>query len=229
MGDLIGDSSRAPRPIPAPSSSPWGCIPDFESTRSFATLKAARATQAAPEQAGRLHAGLAGTEAGLGHGHGRLFRSRLPGVPVSPADPFSLPGLTPGTNWPPGVWRGLGFDLQSDTFQPVQSLMLGLPMAPTPRSSGRRNGRGGRASKTSANAIHLAPVIGEWAGLGNRSRLPCSAGGQALGWTCSPTLRQLQRLRGGHLGLGQVGVHERAGPGYLGTGARVWVIDAGRP
>jgi type-IV secretion system protein TraC len=128
-----------------------------------------------------------------------------------------------------GVWRGLGFDLQADTFLNLQSLMLGLPMAYTPSLQQEAKRAGRESLKTSANAIHLAPVIGEWAGLGEPVMALFGRRGQALGVDlfANPS-GNYNACVVGTSGSGKSVFMNELALGYLGTGARVWVIDAGR-
>ena len=84
-------------------------------------------------------------------------------------------------------------------------------------------------TKTSANAVHLAPTDRRVAGhrhtraAPRRPARPVDADRRLR-----QPRRQLQRGDCRHLRLGQVAVAQRDRRAYLGTGARVWIIDVGR-
>ena len=231
MGGLIGDFIQGSQAYSCPFLITLGIrIPDFESTRSFATLKAARATQAAQSKLASFMpdwqeqkldwdtAMAAYSEAGsLVYLYHQLTLFSAPAHAAK--DELAARG----------VWRGLGFDLQADTFLNLQSLLLGLPMAYSAslQQEARRAGR--ESLKTTANAIHLAPVIGEWAGLGEPVMALFGRRGQALGVDlfANPS-GNYNACVVGTSGSGKSVFMNELALGYLGSGARVWVIDAGR-
>jgi conjugal transfer ATP-binding protein TraC len=231
MGGLIGDFVQGSQAYSCPFLITLGLrIPDYESTRSFATLKAARATQAAqsklaafmPDWQEQKQDWDTAMAAYSGAGSLVYLHHQL--------TLFSLPAHAARDELAArGVWRGLGFDLQADTFLNLQSLMLGLPMAYTPSLQQEAKRAGRESLKTSANAIHLAPVIGEWAGLGEPVMALFGRRGQALGVDlfANPS-GNFNACVVGTSGSGKSVFMNELALGYLGTGARVWVIDAGR-
>ena len=108
------------------------------------------------------------------------------------------------------VWRARGFELMPDTYMQVQALLASLPMSLSPAlqhdiAQARRF-----STKTLANAVNLAPLLGEWTGHG-RARHPALRAARP-GDGDRPLLEhggELQRRGRRDLGLGQVLVHER--------------------
>ena len=78
------------------------------------------------------------------------------------------------------IWRGRGFELNNDTYMHRQALMACLPMTLSEKlhNDMRRMRRVSR--KTVANAIHLAPVIGEWRGTATPTLILAGRRGQLM-------------------------------------------------
>ncbi len=78
------------------------------------------------------------------------------------------------------IWRGRGFELNNDTYMHRQALMACLPMTLSGKlhNDMRRMRRVSR--KTVANAIHLAPVIGEWRGTATPTLILAGRRGQLM-------------------------------------------------
>jgi conjugal transfer ATP-binding protein TraC len=230
MGALIGDFLQGSQAYSCPFLITLGIrIPDYESTRSFATLKSARATQAAQSRMAAFMPDWQDnkldwdTAMAAFSGAGSLVHL------YHQLTLFSQPRQAAKDELAArGVWRGLGFDLQEDSFLHLQSLFLGLPMAYT-RSLQQEAKRAGRDSlKTSANAIHLAPLIAEWEGLGEPVIALFGRRGQAMGLDlfANPS-GNYNACVVGTSGSGKSVFMNELAQGYLGIGAKVWVIDAG--
>ena len=78
------------------------------------------------------------------------------------------------------IWRGRGFELNNDIYMHRQALMACLPMTLSAKlhNDMRRMRRVSR--KTVANAIHLAPVIGEWRGTATPTLILAGRRGQLM-------------------------------------------------
>lgn len=127
------------------------------------------------------------------------------------------------------IWRARGFELNADIFMHRQALLASLPMTLSPAfhtdlAKMRRVTR-----KTVGNAIHMAPVIGEWRG----TRTPTMIFGGRRGQIVALDLydNDLGNYNGAVIGAPGSGksvfLNELAWS-YRGTGAKVWVLDLGR-
>jgi conjugal transfer ATP-binding protein TraC len=78
------------------------------------------------------------------------------------------------------IWRGRGFELNNDTYMHRQALIASLPMTLSARlyNDMRRMRRVSR--KTVANAVHLAPLIGEWRGTSTPTLILAGRRGQLM-------------------------------------------------
>lgn len=127
------------------------------------------------------------------------------------------------------IWRGRGFQLNGDTYMHRQALLASLPMTLSEAfhkdlSKMRRVSR-----KTSANAVHLAPLIGEWRG----TRSPCLVFGGRRGQLI--TLDLFDNDLGnpnaaiiGAPGSGKSVLMNEMAWSYRATGALVRMLDLGR-
>ncbi|MBB4730475.1 type IV secretion system protein TraC [Xanthomonas arboricola] len=127
------------------------------------------------------------------------------------------------------IWRGRGFQLNSDVYLHRQALLASLPMTLTPRfhkdlAKMRRVSR-----KTLANAVHLAPLIGEWRG----TRTPALVFGGRRGQLMTLDLfdNDLGNYNAaiiGAPGSGKSVLMNELAWSYRAIGAKVWMIDLGR-
>ena len=62
------------------------------------------------------------------------------------------------------IWRGRGFEVNNDTYLHRQALLAALPMTLSAKLHADMKRMRRVTRKTVANAIHLAPLIGEWRG-----------------------------------------------------------------
>ena len=62
------------------------------------------------------------------------------------------------------IWRAAGFELNSDVYMHRQALLASLPMTLTPAFHSDMKKMKRVTRKSMANAIHLAPLLGEWRG-----------------------------------------------------------------
>jgi conjugal transfer ATP-binding protein TraC len=128
------------------------------------------------------------------------------------------------------IFRARGFELSRDTMMMTQGLIGSLPMTMSSAFHADLGRMKRVTTKTSANAVHLAPLIAEWQGTGTPVLV---LGGRRGPGDADRRLRQpgrqLQRRYRRHLGgLGKSLLLNEIAASYLGTGARVWIIDVGR-
>lgn len=127
------------------------------------------------------------------------------------------------------IWRARGFNLVSQQYLQVPGILTSLPMGFTPTMHKFYKRTGVTHRKVHANAINMGPLLGEWKG------------------TTTPVLQlvgrrgQLMALdlfdnKGGNYnfavaassGSGKSVLANEIAVGYLGVGAKVFIIDVGR-
>lgn len=230
MGALTGDFVQGALAYPCPFLLTLSIrIPDYETTRNVVTFKAARATQ-------RANSKMAGMMPDW-QDHKVDWDLAMRAYDNSSAiinmqhtlALFCRPEDTEKVELAArAVWRARGFDLQEDTYVQAQSLMLSLPATLTPTmqkdiATGKRD-----TSKTSLNAIHMAPLIAEWTGLGDPVLTLFGRRGQIMGIDlfANPS-GNFNAAVVGVSGSGKSVLMEELAMSYLGAGGRVWVADVG--
>lgn len=127
------------------------------------------------------------------------------------------------------IWRARGFELNADVYQHRQALLASLPMTLSPVFHGDMKKMKRVTRKTMGNAIHLAPLIGEWRGTKTPTMLFGGRRGQLM------TLDVYDNDLGnynfaiiGAPGSGKSVLMNEMAWSYLSIGARVWMLDLGR-
>lgn len=231
MGALIGDYYQMALAIPCPFLITMGAIIlDYESARTKAQMKAARATQAAGSYMAHFQPDLQDRKRdwdmvlrAFDNGrnvvqmyHQIVLISRLEDVARS-------------EHAVRAVWRARGFDLAKDVYLQHQALVAAMPCTLTPALQKDLQMFGRAGTKTADNAVMTAPLIAEWKGTETPALTLFGRRGQIMTF-------DLFDNKGGNYnfavaalsGSGKsVFVNEMAFR-YLGTGAKVWIIDVGR-
>ena len=127
------------------------------------------------------------------------------------------------------IWRARGFELNADVYMQRQALLASLPMTLSESFHADLRKMRRVTRKTMGNAIHLAPLIGEWRG----TRTPVLIFGGRRG--------QLMTLDLYDNDLGNYNFAVIGAPGsgksvllnemawsYRAVGAKVWMLDLGR-
>ena len=231
MGSLIGDLMQPALQYTAPFLLTMGAhVLDPNVTRSVVTANHVRATQNAkskmsevmPDVAKKLQDWTAAAEA-LDTG-GSLVSLYHQLAIFSPPEQAVSAHETANA-----IWRGRGFQLNADTYMHRQALIASLPMTLSERfhkdlAKMRRVSR-----KTMANAIHLAPLIGEWRG----TRTPALVFGGRRGQLM--TLDLFDNDLGnynfaiiGAPGAGKSVLMNEMAWSYRAIDAKVWMLDLGR-
>jgi len=127
------------------------------------------------------------------------------------------------------IWRGRGFQLNGDVYLHRQALLASLPMTLTPRFHKDLVKMRRVTHKTVANAIHLAPLIGEWRG----TRTPALVFGGRRGQLMTLDLfdNDLGNYNAaiiGAPGSGKSVLMNELAWSYRAIGAKVWMLDLGR-
>jgi len=231
MGALIGDYYQMALSIPCPFLITMGAITlDYESAKTKAHMKAARATQAAGSYMAHFQPDLQDRKRdwdmvlrAFDNGrnvvqmyHQIVLLSRIEDVSRS-------------EHAVRAVWRARGFDLAKDVYLQHQALMASLPCTLTPALQKDLQVFGRAGTKTADNAVMSSPLIAEWKGTETPVLTLFGRRGQIMAF-------DLFDNQGGNFnfsvaalsGSGKsVFVNEIAFR-YLGTGTKVWVIDVGR-
>jgi conjugal transfer ATP-binding protein TraC len=231
MGALIGDYYQLALAIPCPFLITMGAIIlDYESARTKAQMKAARATQAAGSYMAHFQPDLQDRKRDWdmvlrAFDNGRnVVQMYHQMVLVS-----RLEDASRSEHAVRAVWRARGFDLAKDFYLQHQALVAAMPCTLTPglQKDLRLFGRAG--TKTADNAVMTSPLIAEWKGTETPMITLFGRRGQIMTF-------DLFDNKGGNYnfavaalsGSGKsVFVNELAFR-YMGAGAKVWIVDVGR-
>lgn len=231
MGALIGDYYQMALSIPCPFLITMGAITlDYESARTKAQIKAARATQAAGSYMAHFQPDLQDRKRDWdmvlrAFDNGRNVVQMYHQI-VLITRPEDAPRAEHAIR---SVWRARGFDLAKDVYLVHQALTAAMPCTLTPglQSDLRTFGRVG--TKTADNAVMTAPLIAEWKGTETPVLTLFGRRGQIMTFDLFDNTGGNYNFAVAALsGSGKsVFVNEMAFR-YLGTGAKVWIIDVGR-
>lgn len=231
MAGIVGDFYQANLQYPCPFLFTLGVhLPDLESAKAGAQMKAARATHDAETPMAKFLPDFALKKRdwdivmhALAEGHSMvqlyhqlvLFAPKAQGVQAEQAARAIL--------------RARNWEACSDRFMQTQGLLAALPMTLSKDmwSDSKRMER--FSTKTTGNAMHMAPILADWKGTGTPTLMLFSRRGQVMHFD----------LFDNQEGNYNVAVAAASGSGksfllneitisYLGTGGRVWIIDVGR-
>ncbi|OQC18079.1 type IV secretion system protein TraC [Candidatus Skiveiella danica] len=231
MGSLIGDLYQATLQYPCPFMITLGVhVLDPEATRNWAYLKSARATTNATSYMARflpdmqerkldwdivLKAMDDGKQLVSLQHQVALFAPRLE---MARAEQSAR-----------SIFRARGFELSRDTMMMTQGLIGSLPMTMSPPFHADLARMKRVTTKTSANAVHLAPLIAEWQGTGTPVLLLGGRRGQLMQIDVYDNPAGNYNVAiAGTSGSGKSLLLNEIAASYLGTDARVWIIDVGR-
>jgi conjugal transfer ATP-binding protein TraC len=231
MGSLIGDLYQATLQYPCPYMLTLGVhVLDPEATRSWAYLKAARATTNATSYMARFLPDMQERKSdwdivlkAMDDGQQLVSLQHqvmlfAPGGDMARAEQSAR-----------SIFRARGFELSRDTMMMTQGLIGSLPMTLSPPFHADLSRMKRVTTKTSANAVHLAPLIAEWQGTGTPVLLLGGRRGQLMQIDVydNPSGNYNVAIAGTS-GSGKSLLLNEIAASYLGTGARVWIIDVGR-
>jgi conjugal transfer ATP-binding protein TraC len=231
VGSLIGDLYQGTLQYPCPFLLTLGVhVLDAEATRNWAFLKAARATTNATSYMARFLPDLQERKAdwdivlkAMDDGQQLVDLNLQLGLFAEPQ------AITRAEQAARAIFRARGFELSNDTMMMTQALIGSLPMtlsAPF-HADLRRMKR--VTTKTSANAVHLAPLVAEWQGTGTPVLLFGGRRGQVMQIDVYDNPAGNYNVAiAGTSGSGKSLLLNEIAAAYLGTGARVWIIDVGR-
>lgn len=231
MGSLIGDLYQGTLQYPCPFLVTLGVhVLDPEATRNWAFLKAARATTNATSYMARFLPDLQERKAdwdivlkAMDDGQQLVDLYHQVALFASPEE------ITRAEQAARAIFRARGFELTSDTMMMSQALIGSLPMTLSGPFHQDLKRMKRVTTKTSANAVHLAPLVAEWQGTGTPVLLFGGRRGQVMQIDVYDNPAGNYNVAiAGTSGSGKSLLLNEIAAAYLGTGARVWIIDVGR-
>ena len=230
-GSLIGDLYQGTLQYPCPFLLTLGVhVLDAEATRNWAFLKAARATTNATSYMARFLPDLQERKADWDI----VLKAMDDGQQLVDLNLqlalFAEPNaVTRAEQAARAIFRARGFELSSDTMMMTQALIGSLPMTLSAPFHADLQRMKRVTTKTSANAVHLAPLVAEWQGTGTPVLLFGGRRGQIMQIDVYDNPAGNYNVAiAGTSGSGKSLLLNEIAAAYLGTGARVWIIDVGR-
>ncbi len=231
MGSLIGDLYQSTLQYPCPFLVTLGVhVLDPEGTRNWAFLKAARATTNATSYMARFLPDLQERKAdwdivlkALDEGQQLVDLYHQVALFAAPEE------IVRAEQAARAIFRARGFELTRDTMMMSQALVASLPMTLSGPFHQDLKRMKRVTTKTSANAVHLAPLVAEWQGTGTPVLLLGGRRGQVMQLDVYDNPAGNYNVAiAGTSGSGKSLLLNEIAAAYLGTGARVWIIDVGR-
>lgn len=230
MSNLIGDQFHSALQYPCPFLITLGVhILDFDATKNVMQLKAARATtnsgsamaQFLPEHSTRKQDyDIVMRNLDEGHGMVKLYHQLAlfsPRKQIAKAEQTAI-----------AIWRTRSFTLTNDTFMQTQALLASLPMTFSNELYKDMAAAQRVTSKTTKNAIHMAPLLGEWQGTGTPVLQFFGRRGQVIGLDLYNTPTNMNFAIAAQSGSGKSVLMNYLVESYRAVGGKVWVIDVGR-
>jgi conjugal transfer ATP-binding protein TraC len=231
MGNLIGDYLQPTIAYNCPFLIACGIeIQDYQKTREITQIKSARATQKADSRMARFLPDLvkqkddwdiAQNAFSEGHGTVRMYHQIVL---------FDRPDqIAKSAQSAQSVFRKAGFELVEDTYMQLQAFLSALPLSLTPSLAKDISTAQRMVTKTAVNAVNLAPLVGEWHGIGDTIVPLAGRRGQIMFIDLFGNVTgNYNAVVCGKSGSGKSVLLNLLTLSYLGIGARVWIIDIGR-
>jgi conjugal transfer ATP-binding protein TraC len=231
MGNLIGDFYQNQLAYACPFVITMGAhILNQSDNKSTATIRGARATTNAtspmarfmPEYADKKHDwDIVNKSYAAGMGEVDLYHQVL-----LMARPDAIEAVE---NTATSIWRARGFSLVPQQFMQVPGILTSMPLGFTPTMHKFYKRTGLTSRKTTMNAVNMSPVLGEWKGTSTPVIQLMGRRGQLMAL-------DLFDNKGGNYnfavaassGSGKSVLANELSTGYLGIGAKVFIIDVGR-
>lgn len=231
MGQMIGDYFQMALSVPCPFLITMGAVVvDYESARTKAQMKAARATQNAGSKMAALQPDLQDRSrdwkmmlktfenggSSIKMYHQILLISRA-------ADAAKCEHSIRA------VWRARGFDLAKDVYLQHQALVSALPCTLTPGLQHDLEKFGRIGTKSGENAVMTAPLLAEWKGTKTPIMTLFGRRGQIMTFDLFDNTGGNYNFSVAALsGSGKSVFVNEMTYRYRGAGTKVWIIDVGR-
>ena len=231
MGSLIGDYMQTALGYTSPFAITIGIIvEEFEGTRNKTQMVAARATQKADSPMARFMPELRDiktdwdlAQRAFDDGKGTVKMLHQLMLFAAPKE------VARAEQAAQAVWRAKQFEVTDDSYMQVQGVLTTLPMTFTPAFQRDLKLAQRLTTKTSFNAVNMAPLIAEWQGFGEPVIPLWGRRGQAMAIDLfANTSGNYNACVIGTSGSGKSVLLNIIAMSYLGVGGRVWIIDIGR-
>lgn len=126
------------------------------------------------------------------------------------------------------IWRARGFELNADIYMARQALLASLPMTLSPAFHADLKKMRRVTRKSTANAVHLAPLIAEWRGTPTPILTLVGRRGQLASLDLYDNEGNYNAAVIGAPGSGKSVLLNEIAWSYLGVGAKVFMLDLGR-
>ena len=127
------------------------------------------------------------------------------------------------------IWRARSFELSNDTYMQIKGLLASLPMTLSKSFHSDLKKAGAATTKTTDNAVAMAPMIAEWNGTSTPTLKLFGRLGEAMNLDLfDNTQGNFNAAVAGVSGSGKSVLLNFIAESYLGTGTKVWIIDVGR-
>jgi conjugal transfer ATP-binding protein TraC len=231
MGALIGDYYQMALSIPCPFLITMGAIIlDYESARTKAQMKAARATQAAGSYMAHFQPDLQDRKRDWdmvlrAFDNGRNVVQMYHQIVLI----SKLEDAARSEHAVRAVWRARGFDLAKDVYLQHQALVAAMPCTLTKALQKDLQLFGRAGTKTADNAVMTSPLIAEWKGTDTPVLTLFGRRGQIMTFDLFDNTGGNYNFAVAALsGSGKSVLVNEIAFRYLGTGTKVWIIDVGR-
>lgn len=231
MGDLTGDQLQNSLQYPCPFLIVMGVsILDYEKTKSVTQMKSARATTNSTSQMAKFLPDIQKRKADWDIAMQALSNGQSMVSVYHQVLLFAKPeNAAAAEHAAVSIWRSKNFDLTNDMYMQPQALLSCLPMMLSKPFFEDLKKAGRVSTKTSWNAINLAPLLAEWAGTKTPTvRLFGRRGQEAYLDFFDNTAGNYNVAVAAASGAGKSVFMQEVALSYLGCGAKVWTIDVGR-
>lgn len=231
MGNLIGDFYQSQLGYPCPFVITMGIrVLDPANHKNIAQIKGARATTNASSPMARFLPEMqekkrdwdtVNRSYAAGMGEVDMYHQLL--LLAAPDE------IDAAENAARSIWRARSFTLVPMQYMQVPGILTSLPLGYTPTMQKFYRSKGLSCRKTSMNGVNLAPMIAEWKGTATPVINLIGRRGQMMSL-------DLFDNKGGNYnfstaaasGSGKSVMANEIATGYLGVGAKVFIIDVGR-
>lgn len=231
MRNLLGDYFQAALQYTCPFVITLGVhILDYEKTKAMAQMKSARATTNAGSPMAHFLPEIAEKKAdwdivmkSLGEGNNMvsLYHQLML---IAPPNRIAQAEAAAKS-----IWRARSFEITNDIYMQLQALLASLPMTLSRDFYSDLKKAGRVSTKTTDNAVAMAPLVAEWRG----TRTPTVTLFGRLGQVMSldlydNTQGNYNAAIAGASGTGKSVLMNAIALSYRATGAKCWMIDVGR-
>ena len=231
MRNLLGDYFQASLHYTCPYLITLGVhILDYEATKQVAQMKAARATtnatskmaQFLPEIHEKKHDwDIVMKSLADGNNMVSLYHELMLFAPPNEIGQAEQAAKA--------IWRSRSFELNNDTYMQIKGLLSSLPMTLSKSFYSDLKRAGAMTTKTTDNAVAMAPMIAEWSGTSTPTIKLFGRLGEAMNLDLFDNSQgNFNAAVAGVSGSGKSVLLNVLAESYLGIGAQVWIIDVGR-